>query len=119
MADLLVYRAEGAAVAHGTDLYGFTVTEWRLPATYPPFAAVLFVPTIWLPVPALKAVFLAGNVLLLAALVALSARLAARPPAAHRPVHGHRPRPLAGTGLPDAPVRSDQPGPRLPRPVGP
>ncbi|BCM67686.1 putative secreted protein [Streptomyces sp. EAS-AB2608] len=79
MADLLVYRAEGAAVAHGTDLYGFTVTEWRLPATYPPFAAVLFVPTIWLPVPALKAVFLAGNVLLLAALVALSARLAARP----------------------------------------
>nr|WP_276329153.1 glycosyltransferase 87 family protein [Streptomyces tricolor] len=78
MADLLVYRAEGAAVAHGTDLYGFTVTEWRLPATYPPFAAVLFVPTIWLPVPALKAVFLAGNVLLLAALVALSARPAAR-----------------------------------------
>ncbi|MGW3169053.1 hypothetical protein [Streptomyces sp. NPDC001153] len=27
MADLLVYRAEGAAVAHGTDLYGFTVTR--------------------------------------------------------------------------------------------
>ncbi|MFF7748534.1 glycosyltransferase 87 family protein [Streptomyces sp. NPDC007971] len=79
MADLLVYRAEGAAVAHGGDLYGFTVTEWRLPATYPPFAAVLFVPTAWIPVAALKAVFLAGNVLLLAGLVALSARLASRP----------------------------------------
>jgi alpha-1,2-mannosyltransferase len=79
MADLLVYRAEGAAVAHGRDLYGFTVTRWRLPATYPPFAAVLFVPASWLPVPALKAAFLAGNALLLAAFVALSARLASRP----------------------------------------
>lgn len=81
MADLLVYRAEGAAVAHGTDLYGFTVTRWRLPATYPPFAAILFVPAAWLPVPALKAVVLAGNVALLAAFVALSARLAHRTPA--------------------------------------
>ncbi|MEV5952560.1 glycosyltransferase 87 family protein [Streptomyces sp. NPDC051987] len=79
MADLLVYRAEGEAVVHGGDLYGFTVTEWRLPATYPPFAAVLFVPTTWIPVPALKAAFLAGNALLLAWLVALSARLAGRP----------------------------------------
>ncbi|WP_369223454.1 glycosyltransferase 87 family protein [Streptomyces sp. R39] len=79
MADLLVYRAEGEAVVHGGDLYGFTVTEWRLPATYPPFAAVLFVPTTWIPVPALKTAFLAGNALLLAWLVALSARLAGRP----------------------------------------
>ncbi|MFE4966856.1 glycosyltransferase 87 family protein [Streptomyces sp. NPDC056660] len=78
MADLLVYRAEGEAVVHGSDLYGFTVTEWRLPATYPPFAAVLFVPTTWIPVPALKAAFLAGNALLLACLVALSARLVGR-----------------------------------------
>ncbi|MFF8727964.1 glycosyltransferase 87 family protein [Streptomyces sp. NPDC015171] len=79
MADLLVYRAEGAAVAHGTDLYGFTVTKWHLPATYPPFAAILFVPAVWLPLPVLKAAFLAGNALLLAVLVALSARLASRP----------------------------------------
>ncbi|MEV0182542.1 glycosyltransferase 87 family protein [Streptomyces sp. NPDC050625] len=78
MADVLVYRAEGEAVAHGGDLYGFTVTEWRLPATYPPFAAVLFVPTTWIPVPALKVAFLAGNALLLAGLVHLSARLAGR-----------------------------------------
>jgi len=83
MADVLVYRAEGAAVANGTDLYGFTVTEWRLPATYPPFAALLFVPTTWLPVGALKVAFAAGNVALLAALVRLSCRLAdlpAKPP---------------------------------------
>lgn len=78
MADLLVYRAEGTAVSHGDDLYGFTVTEWRLPATYPPFAAALFVPTTWIPVPALKAAFLAVNALLLTGLVALSARLASR-----------------------------------------
>ncbi|MFE5032299.1 glycosyltransferase 87 family protein [Streptomyces sp. NPDC056683] len=78
MADLLVYRAEGEAVVHGGDLYGFTVTEWRLPATYPPFAAVLFAPAAWIPVPALKALFLAGNALLLAWLIALSARLSGR-----------------------------------------
>ncbi|GGP35836.1 glycosyltransferase 87 family protein [Streptomyces melanogenes] len=82
MADALVYRAEGAAVAHGTELYGFTVTRWHLPATYPPFAAILFVPTAWLPVPVLKAAFAVGNALLLALLVRLScrfARIAPRP----------------------------------------
>ncbi|MGX4691388.1 glycosyltransferase 87 family protein [Streptomyces sp. JNUCC 63] len=78
MPDAVVYRAEGAAVVHGRDLYGFTITEGRLPATYPPFAALLFVPAVWLPVPALKVVFCAGNALLLARLVHLSARLAGR-----------------------------------------
>ncbi|MET7359369.1 glycosyltransferase 87 family protein [Streptomyces sp. NPDC005562] len=76
MADTLVYRAEGAAVASGSDLYGFTVTRWQLPATYPPFAAILFVPTAWLPLPALKTAFLLGNIALLALLVHLSRRLA-------------------------------------------
>ncbi|MEV5607925.1 glycosyltransferase 87 family protein [Streptomyces sp. NPDC052225] len=79
MADVLVYRAEGAAAARGdggAGLYGFTVTRWQLPATYPPFAALLFVPTTWLPLPALKAVCLLGNVALLALLVHLSCRLA-------------------------------------------
>ncbi|MGI5398172.1 glycosyltransferase 87 family protein [Streptomyces sp. CA-135486] len=84
MVDTLVYRAEGAAVANGTDLYGFTVTQWRLPATYPPFAAILFVPTTWLPVPALKVVFVVGNGLLLALLVRLSCRFAGLP--ARRPL---------------------------------
>ncbi|MFI6940568.1 glycosyltransferase 87 family protein [Streptomyces sp. NPDC050418] len=79
MADTLVYRAEGAAVMHGTDLYGFTVTEWALPATYPPFAAILFVPTTWLPLPALKLAFMAGNALLLALLIHHSARFARLP----------------------------------------
>ncbi|MEV5941618.1 glycosyltransferase 87 family protein [Streptomyces sp. NPDC051994] len=84
MADALVYRAEGAAVAHGTDLYGFTVTEWHLPATYPPFAALLFVPTAWLPLPVLKALFAVGNAALLALLVQLSCRFAGlKPPLAY------------------------------------
>ncbi|WP_306322907.1 MULTISPECIES: glycosyltransferase 87 family protein [unclassified Streptomyces] len=76
MADVLVYRAEGAAVVNGGDLYGFAVTEWRLPATYPPFAALLFVPAAWVPLPVLKAVFLLGNVALVVVLVRLSFRLA-------------------------------------------
>ncbi|MEV3855985.1 glycosyltransferase 87 family protein [Streptomyces sp. NPDC050095] len=77
MADALVYRAEGAAAAAGgADLYGFTVTAWQLPATYPPFAALLFIPTTWLPLPALKAVFLLANIALTAALIHLSCRLA-------------------------------------------
>ncbi|MET8825863.1 glycosyltransferase 87 family protein [Streptomyces sp. NPDC004610] len=91
MADLHVYRAEGAAVLAGRDLYGFTVTEWQLPATYPPFAALLFAPLVWLPVPVVKGVFLVGNLVLLAWLVLLSARLA----------HRNLPLPLlcAGTAL--------------------
>lgn len=79
MADALVYRAEGAAVLNGTDLYGFAVTEWQLPATYPPFAALLFVPTAWLVPGALKVAFVAGNVGLLAVLVRLSCRFAGLP----------------------------------------
>ncbi|MFG3286601.1 glycosyltransferase 87 family protein [Streptomyces sp. NPDC048111] len=76
MADALVYRAEGAAVVHGTALYGFTVTPWQLPATYPPFAALLFVPAALVPLPVLKAAFCVGNVALLALLAVLSRRFA-------------------------------------------
>ncbi|MGW8374342.1 glycosyltransferase 87 family protein [Streptomyces sp. ODS28] len=94
MADVLVYRAEGAAVANGTDLYGFTVTEWKLPATYPPLAAVLFVPAAWLPLPVLKLAVMAGNLVLLALLVDLSLRLVGRGGTAYR-----LPLVLGGTGL--------------------
>ncbi len=76
MADAQVYRAEGAAVAHGGPLYGFTVTPWHLPATYPPFAALLFLPTAFVPLSVLKAAFCGANVALLALLVVLSCRFA-------------------------------------------
>jgi alpha-1,2-mannosyltransferase len=84
-ADLRVYRAEGAAVAHGTSLYGFTVTRWHLPATYPPFAALGFVPLTWLPLPAAQAAVTALNVALLALLVHLSLRLAGVAPCRRAP----------------------------------
>ncbi|MCX5387906.1 glycosyltransferase 87 family protein [Streptomyces sp. NBC_00083] len=76
MADALVYRAEGAAVASGSSLYGFTVTAWQLPATYPPFAALLFVPTAYLPPDVLRIAFGATNSLLAGVLVVLSCRFA-------------------------------------------
>ncbi|MTE19600.1 DUF2029 domain-containing protein [Streptomyces sp. TRM43335] len=78
LVDLLVYRAEGRAVVEGTDLYGFTVTEWELPATYPPFAALLFVPVAVSPLPVAQALFAVGNVVLLALLIHFSLRLAGR-----------------------------------------
>lgn len=95
MADTVVYRAEGRAVAHGTDLYGLAVTHWQLPATYPPFAALLFLPLGWLSPPATKALFLLGNVAVLAWLVHLSLRFAGLP----RTSRHRTPVLLAGTAL--------------------
>ncbi|MFJ7998849.1 glycosyltransferase 87 family protein [Streptomyces sp. NPDC096310] len=104
LADTRVYRAEGAAVLGGTDPYGTElygtgphapgtgIDASRLDASgldgtaYPPFAAILFVPTTWLSADALKVAFVLGNLALLALLVRLSLRLVTRtvvpPPAA-------------------------------------
>ncbi|WP_433546970.1 glycosyltransferase 87 family protein [Streptomyces sp. CA-294286] len=79
LGDTLVYRAEGQAVVDGTSLYDFVTTEWKLPATYPPFAAILFVPTTWVSVVAMKVCFFVGNIVLLAVLVRLSWRFAKLP----------------------------------------
>ncbi|GJF30134.1 hypothetical protein KNE206_28340 [Kitasatospora sp. NE20-6] len=79
MVDMIVYRAEGAAVAHGGDLYALRVTEWNLPATYPPFAAMLFVPTTWFGIGFLRIAITAGNVVLLGVLAHLAFRLAGWP----------------------------------------
>ncbi|WP_347404584.1 glycosyltransferase 87 family protein [Streptomyces sp. MST-110588] len=89
MADIVVYRAEGVAAATGGDLYGFTVTKWHLPATYPPFAALVFLPTTWLTVGALKAASVVANTALLALLIHLSYKVAH-----HRP---GRPGPRTGS----------------------
>ncbi|MCZ4118650.1 glycosyltransferase 87 family protein [Streptomyces sp. H39-S7] len=100
MADMLVYRAEGAAVASGQDLYGFRVTRWNLPATYPPFAALLFVPTTWLPLGVLRGGFVLGNLGLLAALTYLSLRCTGRGGAVPQPSAGGAPGPAALIALP-------------------
>ncbi|MFJ8569722.1 glycosyltransferase 87 family protein [Streptomyces sp. NPDC093514] len=55
---------------------GFSAAEWGPPATYPPFAAILFTPAAWLPAGALKAFLVLGNAGLLALLITLSCRLA-------------------------------------------
>ncbi|MGW2251459.1 glycosyltransferase 87 family protein [Kitasatospora sp. NPDC001660] len=86
MVDMIVYRAEGAAVANGTDLYALRVTEWNLPATYPPFAAMLFVPTTWFPVPFLRVAITLGNLGLLALLTHLSFKLVGWPRRELRPL---------------------------------
>ncbi|MFJ1705743.1 glycosyltransferase 87 family protein [Kitasatospora sp. NPDC088346] len=86
MVDMIVYRAEGAAVADGRDLYALRVTEWNLPATYPPFAAMLFVPTTWFGVGFLRVAITAGNVALIGLLAHLSFKLVGWPRRELRPV---------------------------------
>lgn len=75
MVDMLVYRAEGAAVAGGQDLYAMRLPGWDLAATYPPFAALLFVPGTWFDISLLRVLVTLGNVVLLALLAHLSFRL--------------------------------------------
>ncbi|MEV7178527.1 glycosyltransferase 87 family protein [Kitasatospora sp. NPDC093679] len=86
MVDMIVYRAEGAAVADGHDLYALRVTEWNLPATYPPFAAMLFVPTTWFGIGVLRVAITAGNVVLLGVLAHLSFKLVGWPRREVRPI---------------------------------
>ncbi|MFJ7147748.1 glycosyltransferase 87 family protein [Streptomyces sp. NPDC100445] len=75
MVDLMVYRAEGAAVRAGGDLYALRATAEHLPATYPPFAALLFTPLPLLDAGVLRALATAGNLVLLLAFVRLSLEL--------------------------------------------
>lgn len=79
MIDMIVYRAEGQAVVNGTDLYAAVNVRAAagnlLPATYPPFAALLFTPLTWVPVGLLRVLVTMADVALLAVVVHLSARL--------------------------------------------
>lgn len=80
MIDMVVYRAEGRAVLHGRDLYGAGVRIATsggntLPATYPPFAALLFATISWVPVGVLKVLVTAADIVLLGVVVHLAARL--------------------------------------------
>ncbi|WP_372346473.1 glycosyltransferase 87 family protein [Streptomyces sp. KL116D] len=78
MIDLLVYRAEGATVRAGGDLYALRATHARLPTTYPPFAALLFTPLTFLDVATMRAAATVVNLVLLVALALLSLRLVGR-----------------------------------------
>lgn len=75
MIDLMVYRAEGATVRAGGDLYALRATTAHLPTTYPPFAALLFTPLSLLDTALLRAMATAGNLALLVVFVRLSLKL--------------------------------------------
>ncbi|WP_107116238.1 glycosyltransferase 87 family protein [Streptomyces sp. NRRL F-4489] len=79
MVDLMVYRAEGQTARDGADLYDMVATSARLPNTYPPFAALLFIPLTFFGVPVMRTLATAGNLVLLLAVVHLSLRLVGRP----------------------------------------
>ena len=76
MIDLMVYRAEGATVRAGGDLYALRATTAQLPTTYPPFAALLFTPLTLLDTAGLRTLATAANLALLVVFVRLSLRLA-------------------------------------------
>ncbi|MFJ8533483.1 glycosyltransferase 87 family protein [Streptomyces sp. NPDC093591] len=75
MIDLMVYRAEGATVRAGGDLYALRATAARLPTTYPPFAALLFTPLTLLDTATMRTLATAGNLALLVVFAGLSLRL--------------------------------------------
>ncbi|MET8448521.1 glycosyltransferase 87 family protein [Streptomyces sp. NPDC005209] len=75
MIDLMVYRAEGATVRAGGDLYALRTTTAHLSTTYPPFAALLFTPLTLLDNAHLRTLATAGNLALLVAFVRLSLKL--------------------------------------------
>ncbi|MFF0726150.1 glycosyltransferase 87 family protein [Streptomyces sp. NPDC004134] len=79
MIDLAVYRAEGWAVRTGENLYALRVTDVGLRNTYPPFAAVLFVPLTWLGVGEMRTLATVVNLLLAGVAVHLSLKLVAGP----------------------------------------
>lgn len=83
--DVMVYRAQGEAVRDGEELYALRATHADLPATYPPFAALLFLPLALPDVPVLRSLATAGNLALLVAVVHLSLRLTGRPRRLPRP----------------------------------
>ena len=75
MIDVMVYRAEGATVRAGGDLYALRATDAHLPTTYPPFAALLFTPLTLLDTWTLRLLATAGNLALLVVFVRLSLKL--------------------------------------------
>ncbi|WP_052443289.1 glycosyltransferase 87 family protein [Streptacidiphilus neutrinimicus] len=85
MVDAMVYQAEGDAVAHGRDLYELRVGAYALPATYPPFSAMLFAPAAFLSFGALRVLVTLVNLVELAVVAALSCKLAGWPSRPLRP----------------------------------
>jgi alpha-1,2-mannosyltransferase len=81
MIDLMVYRDGSPSLLHG-GLYDWRLTEFSqqfaLPFTYPPFAAVVFIPLSWLPWVLTRFLWQVLSVVCLWWLVRLSLRLIAK-----------------------------------------
>ncbi|MFF9338298.1 glycosyltransferase 87 family protein [Streptomyces sp. NPDC014773] len=75
MLDVMVYRAEAETLRAGGDLYAMRATSANLAMTYPPLAAVLFLPLTLVDVPLMRTLSTAGNLLLVLGLVRLSLQL--------------------------------------------
>lgn len=78
--DLAVYRVEGAAIRNGLDLYGNLHTPKGLDATYPPFAAILFVPFSYLAFVVVETIGVLANLALLLLVCDQAMRLAGMRP---------------------------------------
>ena len=75
--DLAVYRVEGTAIRDGVNLYGDQLpTPLGLRATYPPFAAILFVPISYLAWAAAQVIGVVANLALLLVVCDQACRLA-------------------------------------------
>ncbi|CAM5300929.1 hypothetical protein STANM309S_04048 [Streptomyces tanashiensis] len=108
----MVYRAEGETVRAGGDLYAMRATSANLGMTYPPFAALLFVPLTLVGVPLMRTLTTAGTApgRRPGAAVAPAGPPLAVPygPVAHDPV-GRRRGGLVRARVDDPAVRPDQP----------
>lgn len=76
--DFMVYRAGGAAVWHGTPLYGVPLGPAGLRFTYPPFAGLLLAPFAGLTIAGGQVLMLALSAVALVVIARASARLAGR-----------------------------------------
>ncbi|WP_082574619.1 MULTISPECIES: glycosyltransferase 87 family protein [unclassified Nocardioides] len=76
--DVRVYRAEGRALLDGLGLYG-PLAGISSVNTYPPFAALVFVPTAWVSLASVEAASVVVNLVLLVVVSRLSLRLVGGP----------------------------------------
>ncbi len=72
--DLFIYRSAGHAVLDGSPLYQLRFA-WQLRFTYPPFAALVFIPLAWLPWPVVPPLVMAANAAALPLTLFLALRL--------------------------------------------
>ncbi len=73
--DTIVYRHGGDMVQRGGPLYEFALFDVGLPFTYPPFAALVFIPLAWMTAGGAVTVVQVANLLLVYAAVVASWRI--------------------------------------------